>query len=360
MQKTRKDPTPRYIDLPPPAIPQQGEYLTWTIAEVVDMHKRGKINLNPPFQRGDVWSNKMRSDLIGSLWDNYNIPPAVFNKITIAKTGATRYNTIDSKQRITSFLMFFANEIPAKIGKLKVYAEFNPKYPRRWVITPDYLEPMLERRIAVTVFDNLDESEELEVFRRQQISMTLTKGERKRADATLEGQLVRDIGTSLADDIEFILAGDYRDFSLMWITTILFMGITGNFGYGASNENMMNTIYAYGNLDEQRKRCEWIILMMAEKLRRMPAELLANTFTKYVSTCAGLFARMLLWEAGMTFNPPKGTQIILDNCPDVNVAFNNTVEIVTSIGVGVSWETVIAKYKQFARAATNRHIVGVR
>jgi hypothetical protein len=72
------------------------------------------IELNPPYQRGDVWGTKRRQNLIRSLMLGVPIPSIVVNDRLEAKffgDGPIMYAVIDGKQRITSLLMFLNDEL---------------------------------------------------------------------------------------------------------------------------------------------------------------------------------------------------------------------------------------------------------
>jgi len=75
-------------------------------------HYEGEMDLNPPYQRGDVWGVTRRRSLIRSLMLGVPIPALVIND-RFSATGdmSTGYAVIDGKQRITAFLMFYRDEL---------------------------------------------------------------------------------------------------------------------------------------------------------------------------------------------------------------------------------------------------------
>lgn len=71
-----------------------------------------KYNLNPPGQRKSVWSEEKESFLIDSILRNFPIPPIFIRQIIDPRTGSTKYDVIDGKQRLTAIKKFAENKLP--------------------------------------------------------------------------------------------------------------------------------------------------------------------------------------------------------------------------------------------------------
>ncbi len=83
-----------------------------TISEFYERHQLKKYNFDPEYQRrGDVWSDDKQSFLIDSILKNYPMPPIFLHQVIDSTTGATKYNVIDGKQRLSAILRFINNEI---------------------------------------------------------------------------------------------------------------------------------------------------------------------------------------------------------------------------------------------------------
>jgi hypothetical protein len=78
--------------------------------------REGYLDLNPPYQRGDVWGVIRRRNLIRSIMLGIPIPSIIINDRFAANWG-NEIAVIDGKQRITTILMFLE-------GDLKVPAEW--------------------------------------------------------------------------------------------------------------------------------------------------------------------------------------------------------------------------------------------
>ena len=77
----------------------------WTAETIVSQIEKGKIDLNPKFQRRDAWDDKRKSTFIESLICGFPIPQIILAE---GKTKNDPYIVIDEKQRLISLRRFFA------------------------------------------------------------------------------------------------------------------------------------------------------------------------------------------------------------------------------------------------------------
>jgi len=83
-----------------------------TVSEFFERHQLRKYNFDPEYQRrGDVWDEDKQAFLIDSILKNYPIPPIFLHQEIDERTGATLYNVIDGKQRLSAILKFINNEL---------------------------------------------------------------------------------------------------------------------------------------------------------------------------------------------------------------------------------------------------------
>jgi hypothetical protein len=74
----------------------------------------GYLELNPPYQRGDVWGTKRRVNLIRSMLLGVPIPSVIINDRMRAEFVGDKnlmFSVIDGKQRITTIAMFFFDKL---------------------------------------------------------------------------------------------------------------------------------------------------------------------------------------------------------------------------------------------------------
>lgn len=73
----------------------------WTISVLVDLLRRGIIDLQPNYQRRIAWTNDKMSKFIESLFLRLPVP-----QIVLAETSPGRFAVIDGKQRLNSIARF--------------------------------------------------------------------------------------------------------------------------------------------------------------------------------------------------------------------------------------------------------------
>lgn len=78
----------------------------WTIKKLFETHKKGNLNLNPPYQRNDIWLEKGQKDLISSIKNGMPIPNFFFHKRSLLK-----YDIADGQQRTRAILAYISKEI---------------------------------------------------------------------------------------------------------------------------------------------------------------------------------------------------------------------------------------------------------
>jgi len=80
-----------------------------TIEAVMRWLKHGKLALDPPYQRGFVWSQELKNQFVDSIMKRYPIP-CVFS---LARDG-NDMECCDGKNRLNAIQEFMNNEWPHK------------------------------------------------------------------------------------------------------------------------------------------------------------------------------------------------------------------------------------------------------
>lgn len=81
------------------------------ISEFYENEIAGKYNYDAVYQREKIWNLEKKRFLIDTILKNYPIPP-IFLRMSIDKdTGATKYDVIDGKQRLTTLLEFISGDL---------------------------------------------------------------------------------------------------------------------------------------------------------------------------------------------------------------------------------------------------------
>jgi len=104
--------------------PINAEAKVWSISDFASKATRGKLNLSPSYQRGDVWPTGHCQQLIVSILRGIPLPSVILLKPKIGgNMGA--YDVVDGKQRLTTILRFIGKHPEA----LRVVAEADDLQP---------------------------------------------------------------------------------------------------------------------------------------------------------------------------------------------------------------------------------------
>ena len=127
-------------------------------------YKKGKLNIQPDFQRHFVWDCKKSSRLIESALLEIPLPV-----IYLAEDKEGKEQVIDGQQRLTAFFSFidgaFPNNDIFKLRNLKVFTEYNGKY---FVDLPENFQDKIRdcKIRTITFRKNSDTELKFEVFER--------------------------------------------------------------------------------------------------------------------------------------------------------------------------------------------------
>lgn len=79
----------------------------WTIKDLISLYENKKLNLNPPYQRNDIWSPSAKKKLIDSIQMGYPLPAFFLHK----KKGG-KYDMVDGQQRTRTILGYTKEVFP--------------------------------------------------------------------------------------------------------------------------------------------------------------------------------------------------------------------------------------------------------
>lgn len=82
-----------------------------TVSWFHDLHRRKRLNLDPPYQRRSVWNQRFKDDFVDTVLLNYPAP-AIFLFEQVDPEGRSEYHVVDGKQRLTTLFEFVSNEFP--------------------------------------------------------------------------------------------------------------------------------------------------------------------------------------------------------------------------------------------------------
>jgi len=159
------------------------------IGDFVEWYQQGKLELNPAFQRGPVWTPAARIYLIDTVLRQLPIPKIYMRTMFDVITKKSTREVVDGQQRLRAILDFAD-------GKLRLSsraAEFKGlTYDR---LDDDLKQQFLSYPIAVDQLVNASDSDVLEVFARLN-SYTVTLNAAEKRHAAFQGAFktaVRDV-----------------------------------------------------------------------------------------------------------------------------------------------------------------------
>jgi hypothetical protein len=148
-----------------------------SVASIVSQIERDQLNLQPNFQRGEIWPDARKQSLVDSILRNWYVPPV---HVVQVKDGSR--DVLDGKQRLTAIFEFVHGAIAVdgstqplnrNIQRLDglIYAELPRRVRRRFD----------NFKITVFTLDDYDAAEPGELFFRLNQPATLTAAEKRNA-----------------------------------------------------------------------------------------------------------------------------------------------------------------------------------
>ena len=106
---------------------------TWSINDFVSRVEQGNFDLNPSFQRSDVWGNPQAQLLIESVLRGIPLPSI----IVIKQRGEDETKVVDGKQRLTALLRFVGAH-PEAVARVQRVHEQRPDLDLPTLFREDY------------------------------------------------------------------------------------------------------------------------------------------------------------------------------------------------------------------------------
>ena len=174
------------------------------------IYAAGQIELNPYYQRDVVWTEVRQSGLINSIFNNYYVPPVIFQCRRVKNDSAETANggkrtilyrtAIDGKQRLSSIINFRAGRIPYKDfrGTNWWYPCFEAKAKLKngKVLTASMKEQFDNWSLLCIEYTGLTPTQEEELFSRVQQGMALSNSERQMAGHTPWIRMIKELLTT--------------------------------------------------------------------------------------------------------------------------------------------------------------------
>lgn len=179
----------------------EGSSITWTCKQIVKMMDKDTISFKNVVQRSFVWERHRMSELIWSIIMGYPIPPIYAERGESANDKVKIYDVMDGQQRNTSIYKYMKDEFALTELKPIPYLDedgnectvdiSNKKFSE---LEEELQDIIKDATITVKYYDNLDQSQKAEMFRRLNNGKPLSTKSRTLASAKNIGSLL-DIGS---------------------------------------------------------------------------------------------------------------------------------------------------------------------
>jgi 5-methylcytosine-specific restriction endonuclease McrA len=126
-----------------------------TIRDLCWAYTRGKIVLDPPYQRRPAWKPRQRWELLGSVFNGIPIPAVILYR-TKGSKGATKLEVMDGKQRLETIFHFRYGKVIRGEGRLGFWLRRDDSKKREWFYFADLRDRARKEQFGLTVSKFLD------------------------------------------------------------------------------------------------------------------------------------------------------------------------------------------------------------
>ena len=179
----------------------EGASITWSCKQVAKMIENEKINFKNLVQRPFVWERHRMSELIWSIIMGYPIPPIYAERGESDNEKVKVYSVLDGQQRCTSISKYINDEFALTELKPIPYLdeegnelEINISGKKFSELDEELQDIIKDATITVKYFDNLEQYQKAEMFRRLNNGKALSTKTRTLASAKNIEELL-DIGS---------------------------------------------------------------------------------------------------------------------------------------------------------------------
>lgn len=179
----------------------EGSSITWTCKQIVKMIDKETISFKNVVQRSFVWEKHRMSELIWSIIMGYPIPPIYAERGESVNDKVKIYDVMDGQQRNTTIYKYLKDEFALTQLKPIPYLDEDGNEctidisGKKFSELEEELQDIIkDATITVKYYDNLNQSQKAEMFRRLNNGKPLSTKSRTLASAKNIGSLL-DIGS---------------------------------------------------------------------------------------------------------------------------------------------------------------------
>lgn len=170
------------------------------ILSIVNRIKRGLIDLQPDFQRGEVWNTLKKQRLIDSILRGWHIPPIHL----ISSPSTDKIEVLDGQQRLVSIRDFIAGEFPINGTLEPKEDELGALDGMYWEdLSPHYKDKIELFTIRFLTISDYKIGEPGELFHRLNHPTSLTSAEQRNAFFGESRQQVKSVALYMTEELGF-------------------------------------------------------------------------------------------------------------------------------------------------------------
>ena len=175
----------------------EGSSITWTCKQIVKMIDKETISFKNVVQRSFVWEKHRMSELIWSIIMGYPIPPVYAERGESVNDKVKIYDVMDGQQRNTTIYKYLKDEFALTQLKPIPYldedgneCEVDISGKKFSELEEELQDIIRDATITVKYYDDLDQSQKAEMFRRLNNGKPLSTKSRTLASAKNIGSLL--------------------------------------------------------------------------------------------------------------------------------------------------------------------------
>lgn len=168
----------------------EGSSITWTCKQIVKMIDKETISFKNVVQRSFVWEKHRMSELIWSIIMGYPIPPVYSERGGTENDKVKVYDVLDGQQRCTTIYKYISDEFALTELKPIPYLDDDGNEctvdisGKKFSELEEELQDIIkDATITVKYFDNLEQHQKAEMFRRLNAGKPLSAKSRTLASA---------------------------------------------------------------------------------------------------------------------------------------------------------------------------------
>lgn len=263
------------------------DYQALIIQDIINLEKKGELNLAPWYQRRSVWSTPQKSYLVNTLLERKPIPAIYIRHSLDLDNSKSIKEVVDGQQRTRAIISFYNDEFTARhpsYSRKLLYSQLKRDEQQLWLLTS----------VPVGYLLGATDADVIDIFGRiNSISKTLNPQEKR--NAAYSGEMKQfcleqaSTRTPFWREYEIFSATDISRMSeVLFISDIVYNLMNGLSDYSPTALNNM-----YGEFDEEFEDREKVATEL-DRIFDLIGSVDRNTITDTVFNRQPLFFTLIM------------------------------------------------------------------